>query len=175
MRISELPREHFSGFELVYSFDSRAFFDLRTRLTENVFSAELLRTPCPPIHRDITTALFAPQWEEPHAYGLWDGQNLLGLMEVTPEKKKSTLRITSFFVQDGFRRRGYGSLLMTKAREIAKAAGKHALVFETLSCNTAAISFALSQGFTFLGFQATSFSDHAINRQEMQMYFGLLL
>ena len=85
--------------------------------------------------------LFAPHWDDPHAYGLWDGTQLVAIMEVTPETWNNRLRITNLFVQEGYRRRGFGTLLMTRAREIARAQGRRALILETQSCNYPAISF----------------------------------
>ena len=112
MRIAELNREQFDGYELVFSYTSRAYYDLR---------------------------------------------------------------ITNLIVQDGFRRRGYGSLLMTKAREIARSQGRRALILETQSCNTAAISFYLSQGFSFMGFNACEYSNQDLEKHEVRLEMGLLL
>ena len=175
MRIAELNREQFEGYELVFSYDSRAYYDLRIRTTENVFSVEFVRTPCPLIHKEFTDALFAPHWDDPRAFGLWDGQKLLAVMEVTPENWNNRLRITNLFVQDGYRRRGYGTLLMTRAREIAKAQGRRALILETQSCNSAAISFYLSQGLSFMGFNACEYSNGDKEKHEVRIEMGCFL
>lgn len=175
MRIAELNKEKFDGYELVFSYTSRAYYDLRIRTTENVFSAEFVRTPCPPVHKEFSDKLFAPHWDDPHAFGLWDDKQLLAVIEVTPENWNNRLRITNLIVQDGFRRRGYGSLLMTKAREIARSQGRRALILETQSCNTAAISFYLSQGFSFMGFNACEYSNQDMEKHEIRLEMGCLL
>lgn len=175
MKICELPREQFEGYELVFTYDSRAYYDLRLRSTENVFQAEFVRTPCPLIHKEFTDALFAPYWDDPRAFGLWDGPKLLGVMEITPENWNNRLRVTNLFVQDGYRRRGYGTLLMTKARELAKSMGCRALILETQSCNAAAISFYLSQGLSFMGFNACEYSNQDIEKHEVRIEMGCLL
>ena len=175
MRIAELPRHQFEGYELLFSYDSRAYWDLRLRTTENVFSAEFVRTPCSLIHKEFTDALFAPYWDDPHAFGLFDGNRLLAIIEVTPENWNNRLRITNLFVQEGYRRRGYGSLLMTKAREIARAQGRRAIILETQSCNAAAIQFYLTQGLSFMGFNACEYSNQDIDRREIRLELGCLL
>lgn len=175
MRIAELPREQFEGYELVFTYDSRAYYDLRLRQTENVFALEFVRTPCPLIHKEFTDKLFAPHWDDPHAWGLWDGKELLAVMEVTPEGWNNRLRVTNLFVRDGYRRRGYGSLLMTKAKEIARSQGRRAVILETQSCNSAAIAFYLSQGFSLMGFNSCEYSNEDISRHEVRMEMGYLL
>ena len=175
MHISELPKAQFQGYELVFSYESRAYYDLRLRSSENVFSVELVKTPCAPLHREFTDRLFAAHWDDPHAWGLFDGRDLRAVMEVTPENWNNRLRITNLCVQDGFRRRGYGSLLITKAREIARSQRRRALILETQSCNTAAISFYLAQGFTLMGFNACEYSNEDPQRHEVRLEMGCLL
>ena len=175
MHIAELKREQFEGYELVFSYTSRAYYDLRLRTSENVFSAEFVRTPCPPVHKEFTHKLFAPYWDDPRAFGLWDGKQLLGVIEVATEGWNNRLRITNLVIQDGYRRRGYGTLLMTRAREIAKAQGRRALILETQSCNASAISFYLSQGFGFMGFNACEYSNSDIPNHSVCVELGCIL
>lgn len=175
MRIAELPREQYEGYQLVFTYDSKAYYDLRLRASENVFALEFVRTPCAPIHKEFVDHLFAPYWDDPRAFGLWDGPWLRAVMEVTPETWNNRLRITNLFVQEGYRRRGLGTLMMTKAREIARSQRRRALILETQSCNSAAISFYLSQGLSFMGFNACEYSNEDIARHEVRIEMGCLL
>ncbi len=175
MHISELPRDQFVGYQVVFSYDSKAYYDLRMRQTENVFAVELVRTPCAPIHKEFEDHLFAPHWDDPHAYALWDGKEMLAILEVTPENWNNRLRITNLCVADGHRRKGYGSLMITKAREIARMQRRRALILETQSCNHAAISFYLAQGFTLMGFNACEYSNEDPQRHEIRLEMGCLL
>ena len=61
MRIAELPRAQYEGYELVFSYTCRAYYDVRMRATENIFSVELVRTPCAPTHKEFTDKIFAVQ------------------------------------------------------------------------------------------------------------------
>lgn len=175
MHFSELSKEQFQDYELVFSYDSKAYYDLRLRCTENVFSLEFVKTPCAPVHKEFTDQLFARHWDDPHAYGLFDGRDMRGLMEVTPENWNNRLRITNLIVEEGFRRRGYGSLLITKAREIARAQHRRAIILETQSCNAGAIAFYLSQGLTFMGFNACEYSNEDAARREVRIEMGCLM
>ena len=175
MHFAELHKERFQGYELVFSYDSKAYYDLRMRSSENVFAVEFVKTPCPPVHKEFTDKLFEEHWDDPHAYGLFDGRDLRGVLEVTPENWNNRLRITNIIVQDGFRRRGYGSLLITKAKEIARSQRRRAIILETQSCNIAAISFYLSQGLTLMGFNACEYSNQDVQRHEVRIEMGCLL
>lgn len=174
MHIAELSKEQFSGYEVVFSYVSTAYYDLRMRSSENVFSLELVRTPCAPVHKEFTDQLFAAHWDDPKAYGLWDGKELRAILEVTPENWNNRLRVTNLCVQEGFRRRGYGTLLMTRAKEIARAQRRRALILETQSCNTAAIAFYLSQGLTLMGLNACEYQNDDVQRHEVRLELGCL-
>ncbi len=175
MHITELPREQFEGFQVVFSYDSRAYYDLKMRCSQNVFALEFVRTPCEAVHKEFQDYLFAPYWDDPHAFALWDGRDIRAILEVTPENWNNRLRVTNLCVQEGFRRRGYGSLLMTRAREIARAQRRRAIILETQSCNTAAISFYLSQGFSLMGFNACEYSNEDLEKHEFRLEMGCLL
>ena len=175
MHISELPREQFEGYQVVFSYESKAYYDLKMRQSENVFALELVRTPCVPTHKEFVDHLFAPHWDDPHAYGLFDGRNMLAILEVTPEEWNNRLRVTNLCVSDGHRRKGYGSLLITKAKEIARAQRRRALILETQSCNTAAISFYMAQGLSFMGFNACEYSNEDVQKHEIRLEMGCLL
>lgn len=51
MRVAELPKEQYAGYSLVFEYDTSYVYDLRLRTTENVFSSEFVRTPCPRTHK----------------------------------------------------------------------------------------------------------------------------
>lgn len=171
MRMGELPRELYEGFELVFSYDTFAYYEVRLRTGSHVMSAEFLRVPIPRMHKEFTSRLFENYWADPHAWGVWDGEELLAVMEVTPEWS-NRLRITNFCVREGFRRRGLGTMLMTRAKELARAQGRRGIILETQSCNTGAIAFYQSQGLTLQGFDASAYSNQDIPNHEVRMEFG---
>lgn len=175
MRIIELSREEYEGYELVFSYTSSAYYDLKLRQTENVLSAELVKISCPAVHKEFTDRLFAPHWDDPHVYALLNDREMVAMMEVSPENWNNRLRITNLCVSEGHRRRGYGSLLITKAKEIARAQGRRALILETQSCNAGAIAFYRSQGLSFMGFNACEYSNQDVEKHEIRIEMGCLL
>ncbi len=175
MRFSELPKDQYEGYELVFSYDTKAYFDVRVRSSDNVFAIEMVKQPCALTHKEFTDKLFAPHWDDPHAYGLWDGNDLLAVLEVSPEEWNNRLRITSICVREGYRRRGIGTLLMTRAKEIARTQKRRALVLETQSCNVGAIKFYRTQGFELIGFDSCAYSNQDIEKHEFRIEMGYLL
>lgn len=175
MRITELSRDKYEGYELTFSYTSSAYYDLRLRSSGNVFSAEFVKTPCNAVHKEFVDKLFAPYWDDPHVFGLWNDTKLVAIMEVTPESWNNRLRITNICVLEGYRRRGYGALLITKAKEIARSQGRRALILETQSCNTGAIAFYLSQNLSFMGFNACEYSNDDVQKHEIRIEMGCLL
>jgi ribosomal protein S18 acetylase RimI-like enzyme len=154
MHIIELSRERFEGYEVAFSYESKGYYDLKMRCTENVFAMEFVRTPCAPVHKEDVDHLFAPYWDDPHAYALCDGTEMRAILEVTPENWNNRLRITNLCVQEGYRRRGYGSLLVSRARTMAKSAGAISLRAYVSGINAGAVRFLQLQGMTLVGFSA---------------------
>ncbi len=175
MRIAELPKEQYAGYALVFEYDTSFFYDLRLRTTENVLSAEFVRTPCERTHKMFEDKLFQPYLNDPHAYGLWDGQELLAVIEISHEKWGNRMRVSNLCVRQGFRRRGAATLLMTRAKEIARAQGCRAMILETQSCNSGAIAFYMKQGFVFTGFDAACYGNRDIENREVRVEMGCFL
>ena len=175
MRIVELPRSQYEGSELTCTYTSSAYYDLQLHTTGNLFFAEFVRVSCTPVEKSFTDPLFAPYWDDPHVYGLQVDGDIRAIMEVTPEEWNDRLRVTNICVKEGYRRRGYGALMMTKAKEVARAQGRRALILETQSCNAGAIAFYLSQGLTFMGFNACEYSNKDVENHEVRIEMGCLL
>lgn len=85
------------------------------------------------------------------------------------------MRVWEFLVEQEFRRRGIGILLMEYAVRIAKEKGARALVLETQSCNVPAICFYLRFGFELIGFDVTAYSNEDIEKKEVRLELGLKL
>lgn len=175
MKIIELSREKYQHYQLVFTYEAKAYYDVRMRTSENVFSLEMVKTPCKPEKKEFVDYLFAPHWDDPHVYGLFDGATMLAIMEVTPENWNNRFRITNLLVREGYRRRGLGSLMITKAKELARSQRRRALILETQSCNVAAIAFYQQCGLSIMGFNACEYSNEDIARHEVRIEMGCLL
>ena len=76
----------------------------------------------------------------------------VGYLELASEHEGRVARITNLLVEDGYRRRGYGSLLISKARMMAKADGAFSLRAYVSGINAGAVRFLMRQGMTLVGF-----------------------
>lgn len=176
MRFVELPRAQYEGYELHFEYDTTGYYDVRVRSSENGFAATFEYTPAPRARKTFTDRLYAPHWDDPRAYGLMNNDGALaGVLEVTPEKWNGRLRVTNLLIFDGFRRRGFGALLLCRAKAFARAMGCRALILETQSCNTGAVRFYLSQGLTLMGFNACEYSNEDLERHEARLEMGMLI
>jgi hypothetical protein len=61
---------------------------------------------------------------------------------------------------------------MDKAKEVAAAQKRRAIILETQSCNTNAIGFYLSQGFELIGFDTCCYTNNDIGRHEVRINLG---
>jgi len=85
------------------------------------------------------------------------------------------MRVWEFLVEEGFRRRGIGTLLMKHAVKVAKERGARMLVLETQSCISPAMDFYLEFGFDLIGFDTGAYSNEDIQRKEVRLELGLKL
>lgn len=61
---------------------------------------------------------------------------------------------------------------MDKAKEVAVAQNRRAIILETQSCNTNAIGFYLHQGFEIIGFDTCCYTNNDIGRHEVRINLG---
>ena len=70
---------------------------------------------------------------------------------------------------EGYRNLGYGTILMDKAKDIAKNSGFREIVLETQSCNYKAINFYLKHGFKVNGIDLSCYSNEDIDKKEVRL------
>lgn len=128
-----------------------------------------------PIVKSFESKLFSDWLINPRAYGVFEGEGLLGFIELSDEDWNNRLRIANIWVDEDYRYQGIGKRLIDKAIEIAKTGGQRALVLETQSCNDPAIRFYLSCGFELIGLDTIHYQNDDIQRGEVRLEFGLTL
>ncbi len=176
MQIIKLDEKLYKGQQYVFEYDTAAYYDVSITQTAISYDLHFERKDMPRTHKKFTSRLFEAHWDAPQAYGLIDNEGkLCAIMEITKEEWNNRLRITNILVFDGFRRRGYGSLLMFKAKTLARSMGCRAIVLETQSCNVGAIRFYHAQGFTLIGFNTCEYTNKDVENREMRMEMGLLI
>ena len=175
-----LPKEHWKGKPIPMVTRSESYYDVEiSKMDEKGCHIDLVRKPSeqPIVHTpeeyDFPDGLYADHWEGAEAYGiLSDEGEMLGCIEVCPEEWSNRLMVTELWVCDELQKQGYGKLLMDKAKEIAKAQKRRAIILETQSCNTNAIGFYLHQGFELIGFDKCCYTNRDIERREVRFNLG---
>ena len=81
----------------------------------------------------------------------------------------------SYAVGSNARGRGIGKRLMNKAKEVAAAQKRRAVILETQSCNTNAVGFYLHEGFVLIGFDTCCYSNDDIERREVRVNLGFFM
>ena len=68
-----------------------------------------------------------------------------------------------------------GHRLMAVAKEQAASEHRRAIILETQSCNTAAISFYEKEGFELIGFDSCCYSNIDREKKEVRINMGCFL
>jgi ribosomal protein S18 acetylase RimI-like enzyme len=119
--------------------------------------------------------LFEDHIEEPRVFAVALGNRQVGWIELGYDRWNNRMRVWEFLVEEEFRKRGIGTLLMKHAVEIANTKGARMLVLETQTNNATAISFHLNFGFEFVSFDTSAYSNEDIEKKEVRLELGLRL
>lgn len=180
LEIVALPKDKWKGttIPLVTRSDSYYDFDIEPlddkgcsiRLVKKKSEKEILHTP---EEYDFPDSLYQDHWEKAEAYGvLGENGELKACIEVCPEEWSNRLLVTELWICDELQKKGLGKRLMDKAKEVAVAQNRRAIILETQSCNTNAIGFYLHQGFEIIGFDTCCYTNNDIGRHEVRINLG---
>jgi len=139
----------------------------RIELTRKAFDRRL--------DKNYNGRLFEDHVEEPRVFAVVLGNKHVGWIELGYDRWNNRMRVWELLVEEAFRKRGIGTLLMNHAIEVAKARGARMLVLETQTNNDTAISFYLNFGFEFVGFDTAAYSNEDIEKKEVRLELGLRL
>ena len=175
MKIVELSKEEYKGYEVVFDYNTSSYYETKIFQEDDLIQVKFRKKNFDEVKiMRWTSHLFKDHWENPSAYGCYIDNELAGLIEISRGKKDNRVRVTNIRVEDKFRRMKIGSALMNRVKEICKDESFRAIILETQTFNTKAIDFYLSQGFVFGGFDASCYSNEdIINNQvriELQLY-----
>ncbi len=180
-KIVPLPKDEWKGTPIMMKYTTEEYYDLEISESDEVFGARMIRKKfeIPVTHTpeeyDFPDGLYQDHWENAEAYGIYTEENgkktMKACIEVCPEEWSNRLMVTELWVHDTLHRQGIGTALMNKAKEIARAQGRRAIILETQSCNVRAIAFYRSQGFELLGFDKCCYTNRDIERHEIRFNF----
>lgn len=176
VKIVELNRKQYQDYELVFEYETDEHYAVCVNSTDGGFAVELKREKLPgTVKKRFVENLFQRYLARPSVYAVEEDGEPQAFMEVDREFWIKRLRITDLVVLPEYRRRGYGAMLIDKAKEIASKENFRAIFLDTHSCNVGAIDFYLSQGFTLGALDTTFYSNHDIDRKEVWIGMVYLL
>lgn len=184
-KIVPLPKEQWKGVPIPMRYTTEEYYDLEVSENADAFEAKMVKKKFEkpvthsPEEYDFPDGLYQDHWEKAEAYGIYreeDGKKILmACIEVCPEEWSNRLMVTELWVDDSLHRQGIGTALMNKAKEVAKAQGRRAIILETQSCNVRAIAFYRSQGFHLIGFDSCCYTNRDVERREIRFNMGFFM
>ena len=139
----------------------------RVELTHKAFEDRL--------DKNYRGRLFEDHVNEPRVFSAILSDKQVGWIELGYDKWNNRMRVWEFLVEEEYRRRRIGTLLMKHAVKIARDKGARMLVLETQTNNAPAIEFYLKFGFQLIGFDLAAYSNEDISRKEVRLDLGLKL
>ena len=155
----------YKGISVPFSYETDEYYDLEIK--ENQFT--FIKKKCDvPMKKGFDFHLLEDWNEDPVLYGIFEEEKMIGFIEINKEWNQR-LRIVNLYVQKEYRRHHLGSQLMKIAFHEATQQNCRAVVLETQSCNTKAISFYQAMGFEIIGFDTLCYSNSDIENKEIRI------
>lgn len=126
-----------------------------------------------PVEKSFDDKFFGEWLDHPVAYGVFEGDRLVGYVEGAIEGWNNRYRISNICIFDfENRRRGIGSALIKTILREAESAKARMAVLETQTCNENAIAFYRRNGFEIIGFDLYSYSNDDPEKCEVRIEMG---
>lgn len=169
MEIQLLKKKDYKGFVLDFKYKTNFYYDV-VRDQGDIFSIKLVKKP---FEKEMTKGfsgmLYENYFEDAKAYALRDENQVYGYLETDNEIWNNRMRISQILILDDYRRKGYGSLLLNKAKDIAKENNFREIILETQTCNYNAINFYIKNGFTVNGIDLSDYTNDDVENKEVRL------
>ena len=170
-QIKALDYGEFKGFELDCHYVTKAYRDIQIK-EDRAIKVVIKRKKMKKATRGYDAALYESHIKNGMAYGIFKGRNLIGVIEGSLETWNNVYRIWNFWVEQRYRREGYGTALFQYIEQEAIQLGARALVLEVQSCNDPAIKFYEKMGLHFIGLDTLAYTNEDIKRKEVRLEYG---
>lgn len=126
-----------------------------------------------PVEKSFDDKFFGEWLDHPVAYGVFEGDRLVGYVEGAIEGWNNRYRISNICIFDFENRsRGIGSALIKTILREAESAKARMAVLETQTCNENAIAFYRRNGFEIIGFDLYTYSNDDPEKCEVRIEMG---
>lgn len=164
-----LDKDKYKGFTVESNYTTTHYYDVEKNPNE-IFSISLVKKSFgKEVKKHYLGILYEDWLENPSAFSLIKDGKVLGYLEVDRELWHNRLRTNEILILEEFRGKGFGTLLINKAKEIAKEEGFREIVLETQNCNTKAIDFYMKNGFIINGIDLSCYSNEDIDKKEVRL------
>jgi ribosomal protein S18 acetylase RimI-like enzyme len=169
LNIVQLELQEYKGFTLVFRYETDDYYEI-TRTPGEFFTIRLDRKAFTETQKKgFDGHLFDDHLGAPSAFALYSGDQVAGYIEVDRETWHERLRVTELLILEPYRRKGFGRILMDKAKTIAEGEGFREIVLETQSCNTRAIDFYIQQEFFVNGIDLSHYTNTDVEKHEVRI------
>jgi ribosomal protein S18 acetylase RimI-like enzyme len=174
--IVALDKALYQGYTIQVNYETDAYYALVQTSGADGFAFSLVKHALPSaVEKSFTISLYPDYYPDAEAYGIFDAEKLIGLIEINHEKWNNRLRVTELWVEPDHRKHGIGKQLMDFALMKAKACKARAIILETELTNVKAITFYLEQGYEFFGIDLYCYSNLDVLTKEIRLDLGMLL
>ena len=152
------------------------YYDVSVHEERGFWKIELARQPFEKtIDKNYHGKLFEDHVQEPRVFVAMCGDKQVGWLELGYDRWNNRMRVWELLVEDEFRKRGIGTLLVNNAARIAKEKGARMLVLETQTNNDVAVQFYLDFGFKLAGLDFAAYPNEGLEKREIRLELGLKL
>jgi ribosomal protein S18 acetylase RimI-like enzyme len=169
MKIVELSATEYQGYELEYTYVTKAYYDVVIKKRRGIVITIKRKKMLRKTEKSFKSKLFESYVEKPRVYAIFDRKKLVGVIEGSIESWNNRFRIWNFLVDKKYRGEGYGKALFDHMMMIAESEKARAVILEVQSCNDPAISFYMRQGFHFVGLNTMDYTNHDIENKEVRL------
>lgn len=181
-KIIHLSKEEWKDVCIPMRYTTEEYYDVKMERNDKGIHVDFIKTKLNdpishyPEEYDFPDKLYQEHWEKADAWGVVEENQgkweLAACIEVCPENWSNRLVVTELWVHEKLRRKGIGHALMEIAKKQADLENRRAIILETQSCNVAAISFYLQEGFELIGFDSCCYSNRDIDKKEVRIDLG---
>ncbi|MDI6453635.1 GNAT family N-acetyltransferase [Peloplasma aerotolerans] len=169
MKIVELSKSEYKGYQLEYVYQTKAYYDIsikkRKKITITIHRKKVFKK----IEKTFDAKLFEDYIEYPKAFAVFDRKKIVAVIEGAMESWNKRFRVWNFLVEKKYRKQGIGSELFQYIMQYAKNEGARAIILEVQSCNDPAIQFYMKQGLHFVGLDTISYTNNDIQNKEVRL------